>query len=148
MTLGDRLGFGIQGIVFAARKQAEDGQIALKIHDREEAYVRERDTYFRLQSLGITEVRGCQIPELIAHDNQAWIIAMTIVDRPFVLDFGSARLDRPAGFSEEVMADWQAAKLEQFGAHWYEVQAILREFESYGIFLEDVKPDNISVPDM
>ena len=70
---------------------------------------------------------------------------MTVVSRPFVLDFAGARLDQPFDFSEEVMADWQEAKQEQFEMHWSEAQAILRELETYGIFVEDVNPNNISL---
>jgi hypothetical protein len=145
-TLGDRLGFGVQGIVFSAKSQAEGGRRALKIHEREAAYLRERDAYLRLQELGISQIRGCQVPELLDHDDELLLLVMTVVKRPFVLDFGGAYLDRPLDFSEEVMADWLAAKKEQFGTQWSEVQAILRALESYGIFMEDVNPNNISPP--
>jgi hypothetical protein len=68
------------------------------------------------------------------------IIEMTIVQRPFVLDFGGAYLDQAPEFSEEVIADWQAQKIEQFGERWPEVQAILAVLGSYGIFVQDVHP--------
>ena len=48
-------------------------------------------------------------------------------------------------FSEEVMADWQADKQEQFGKQWPEVLAILACLESFGIHMEDVSPSNISL---
>jgi hypothetical protein len=147
LTLGERLGSGVQGIVFSAKSQAEEGRVAIKVHERETAYLRERDAYLRLRELGITEILGCAVPELLEYDDKLLILEMTVVSRPFVLDFGGAHLDRPVDFSEEVMAEWQAAKKEQFGARWAEVQAILRVLETYGIFVEDVNPNNISLVD-
>jgi hypothetical protein len=72
---------------------------------------------------------------------------MTVVTRPFILDFASASLDKPPDFSEEVLADWQAEKAEQFEQRWPEVQGILRSLESLGIFLIDVHPGNIALVD-
>jgi hypothetical protein len=92
-------------------------------------------------------IRGCTIPELIGYDDELWIIEMTMVFRPYVLDFAGAFLDKAPDFSEVVMADWQAEKQEQFGAHWPEAAAILRELETYGIFVIDVNPANISFGD-
>jgi hypothetical protein len=56
-------------------------------------------------------------------------------------------LDQAQEFSEAAWADWRADKAEQFGDQWPEVQAILRELESYGIYMEDVSPGNISFAD-
>jgi hypothetical protein len=72
---------------------------------------------------------------------------MTMVKRPFVLDFAGAYLDHAPDFSEEVMSDWRAEKQEQFGKHWGEVQVILRFLEGYGIFMVDINPGNISFGD-
>lgn len=147
LALGDKLGDGIQGIVFSAKSQVEPGRLAVKTHKQEPDYLRERDAYLRLQSLRITTIRGCNVPELIAYDDELRTIVMTVVDRPFVLDFGGAYLDRPPDFSEEVLADWQAEKQEQFGPHWLEVRAIMTELQGHGIFLVDVNPRNISFGD-
>lgn len=66
-----------------------------------------------------------------------------MVSRPYVLDFAGAYLDYAPDFSEEVLADWRAEKEEQFGSRWREVQTILGILQTYGIYMEDVKPDNI-----
>jgi hypothetical protein len=50
----------------------------------------------------------CQVPEPIAYDDELLAIEMTVVTRPFVLDFGGAFLDHLPGFSEEVLAEWRA----------------------------------------
>ncbi len=144
LTLGRELGAGVHGIVFAAQGQAEAAPTAIKAHERESDYRRERDVYRRLQDCAVEEIRGCAVPQLLTCDDQLWILEMTIVSRPFVLDFAGAYLDWQPDFSEEVMADWQAEKQEQFEGHWPEVQAILRELEGFGIFMLDVNPGNIS----
>ncbi len=147
LVVGKQLGFGVHGIVFDAANQSKTGLSAIKAHEREADYVRERDVYLRLKENDVTEIRGCNVPRLLHSDDNAWIIEMTVVSRPFVLDFAGAYLDRPLDFSEEVMADWQDSKREQFGVHWPEAQAILRVLETYGIFMEDVHPNNIAFVD-
>ena len=83
----------------------------------------------------------------IASTTIFWVIEMSIVKRPFVLDFAGTFLDHAPDFSEEVMAEWEAEKQEQFGSRWRDAQAILREFEGFGIFIVDVNPGNISFGD-
>ena len=147
LVLGKELGAGIHGTVFSAKCQIEDGRSAIKGHDRQPAYYREHDVYLRLQEHAVTEIRGCAVPELLRFDDELWIVEMTIVTRPFVLDFGGAYLDFPPDFSDEVMMDWQAEKQEQFGTRWREVQAILAALEGYGVYMVDVNPGNISFGD-
>ena len=147
MVLDERLGAGIQGIVFATEYQTKVGRSAVKGHERQSAYARERDVYLRLRELDITVVRGFNVPALIDFDDELWVIEMTIVSRPFVLDFAGANLDQEPDFSDEVLADWRKEKQEQFGPLWPEVQAILRSFEGYGVFLLDVHPGNLSYDD-
>src|SRR5262249_29635982 len=146
LTLGEELGFGVHGIVFAVHGQAEFDLSALKLHYQEAAYLRERDVYLRLQELNINEIRSCQIPQLLRWDDDLLAINMTIVERPYILDFGGAFLDSAPDFSEEVLADWRAEKIEQFGSRWPEADAILRLLETHGIFVIDVNPNNITLP--
>ncbi|GAA4447943.1 hypothetical protein [Novipirellula rosea] len=77
---------------------------ALKIHERELPYRRERDVYFRLRDLKNTEIEGHQVPVLIDCDDDLWAIEMSMVNRPFVLDFGVAYLEHPPDFGYEVWA--------------------------------------------
>ena len=81
--------------------------------------------------------------ELIEYDDRLWILEISLVSPPYVLDFAGAYLDWTPDFSEEVMADWKAEKQEQFGRRWPEVLAILAILQSYGIYMEDVSPSNI-----
>ncbi len=151
LALGDELGRGVHGIVFASDGQSQSNQLpfrsAIKAHQREVDFCRERDVYLRLQQKRITQVRGCHVPQLLRYDENWLVIEMTLVTRPFVLDFAGAYLDRAPDFSEEVMADWRADKVEQFGKRWGEVQAILAILETHGVFMEDVHPGNIAFAD-
>jgi len=147
LVLGQQLGYGMHGTVFLAESQGEIGAAAgsaVKVHRRELEYLRERDIYLRLRERGVVNIRNCRVPQLLRHDDDLWIIEMTLVKRPFVLDFAGAYLDNAPDFSEEVWADWQAEKREQFGRRWPEVQAVLRALEVHGIKMLDVNPGNVS----
>jgi hypothetical protein len=148
--LGKRLGFGVHGTVFVTKSQPENApaasQSAIKIHHRETDYQRERDVYLRLRRHGVKMIRGCHVPQLLRHDDELWIIEMTVVTRPFVLDFAGAFLDHAPDFSEEVLAEWHAEKQEQFGAaRWREAQAVVRALQQYGVNMVDVTPNNIAL---
>jgi hypothetical protein len=151
MMPGEQLGFGIHGIVFTADRQptneAASVRSAVKIFRREVDYRRERDVYLRLQEEGVTTICDCRVPQLIAYDDTLCVIEMTVVSRPFVLDFAGAYLDIPPEFSEEVMADWAAEKQEQFGARWHDAQQVLAALECHGIYMIDVNPGNIAFAD-
>jgi hypothetical protein len=150
LVLGTSLGAGVQGSVFVAESphQLADVRSAIKAHQRRPDYARERDVYRRLKQFDVTEVRGCHVPRLLGFDDELWVIDMTVVSQPFVLDFGGAYLDRAPDFSDEVMAECRAEKEEQFGPRWPEAQAIVWEFEEeYGVILQDVNPRNIQFGD-
>jgi hypothetical protein len=133
--------------VFEAKNQSKGGRYALKVHEHTAPYLRERDVYIRLWEHRVTKICDCNVPAMMGFDDVLLIIQMTIVTHPFVLDFGGAYLDRAPDFSEEVLADWGADKLEQFGRRWPDVQAILGTLECYGVFMVDVNPGNIAFDD-
>ena len=137
------LGVGTQGSVFTITNNQKTIRHAVKFHDREVAYDRERDVYLRLQELRLSEVSGHEIPQLVNHDDQCLAIEMTIVSLPFCLDFGGAYLDRRPDYSPEVWADWRKQKSEDFESNWPAVERILRHFEQFGIYIADVNPGNI-----
>ena len=139
----ERLGSGKDGIVIVARNKAKPGDVAIKVFRFDEAYVREKQIYERLRSLEVTRILGFNVPQLIAFEDDLRIIEMTIVTRPFVLDFAGAYLDSRPDFPDEIWAGWEAEKREQFEERWSEVQRILDAFEEIGIYLLDVSPGNI-----
>lgn len=147
LTIGDRLGFGVHGSVYEAERQEGFGRSAIKGFDREDAYLRERDVYLRLQSLKIVRLCDCNVPQLLAFDDSLWVVEMTIVKKPYVLDFAGAYLDHKPDFSAETLEEWRTAKAEQFGDQWPKVETILWALERHGIFLIDVNPNNIAFDD-
>jgi hypothetical protein len=144
LRLGERLGFGIHGTVHVAQYESKEDRSAIKAHNSAEAYDRERAAYERLRAAGVTEVLGFHVPQLIRTDDELWVIEMTIVTRPFVLDFAGAYLDARPVFPEEVWAEWESQKQEQFGDSWRTVQRVVDAFEELGIYLVDLSPNNIA----
>ena len=133
LQLAERLGFGIHGIIFVAEDKSKAGRTALKVHRSVEPYLRESEVYERLMHAGVSEILGFNVPQLIRFDDELRIIEMSIVARPFVLDFAGAWLDTPPDFPDETWPNWEAEKREQFGTHWPRVQAVLEALEALEI---------------
>ena len=147
LRLAERLGHGIHGIVYAAERNAEPGNVAIKVHRSREVHERERDVYRRLKEAGVVEILGFNVPQLIRSDDEPLVIEMSIVSRPFVLDFAGAYLDLPPKFSDDIWAHWESEKRDQFEHRWPKVQAVLSALEEFEIFMVDVSPSNIAFVD-
>lgn len=141
--LAERLGFGIHGIIFVAEDKRGGGKTAVKAHREADPYRRELSVYERLRQVGVTEILGFNVP-LIGADDALHVIEMSIVTRPFVLDFAGAYLDTPPAFADEIWAEWEAEKRDQFDFHWQKVIAVLSALEGINIYLVDVSPSNIA----
>jgi hypothetical protein len=141
LSIEKQLGGGTQGVVFST-----DRGTAIKALTREDFYVKERDAYRKLKSLDVNRVCGFWVPRLISFHDELWVIEMEVVNPPFVLDFASAYLDsKPPDLAEpEVMAEWEAAKREEFEERWPLVRRVLSAFQGYGIYLADIRPGNIA----
>ena len=146
-TVDSCLGAGTQGSVFVcnlpSQSEEQASQVAVKFHDRKVAYDHELGVYLRLRDLGINEVGGHIVPDLIDFDDDLLAIEMTIVSPPFCLDFGGAYLDRPPDYSPEVWRDWHEQKAEDFEENWPKALEIIRSFEQFGVYIADVNPGNI-----
>jgi hypothetical protein len=147
LELSEKLGSGKDGIVHAAKSKARPGGVAIKVLGFDDPYRREKGVYERLERLGVTNVLGFNVPQLIRAEDELRVIEMTIVKQPFVLDFAGAHLDARPEFSAEVWADWEAERREQFEARWLLVQQVVEAFEGLGIYLLDVSPGNIAFAD-
>ena len=147
LQLAERLGFGIHGIIHVAGNKADGGRTAVKAHREREPYVRERAAYERLQEVGVTQLLGFNVPQLIRADDELHVIEMTIVTRPFVLDFAGAYLDQPPDFPDEIWEEWEAEKRDQFDFRWPTVQRVLATLEQLDIHMVDVSPSNIAFED-
>ena len=142
-TVESCLGIGTQGSVFVFHEPSQNTRFAIKFHERDQAYVRERDVYLRLRDLNIDSVCGHMVPQLLSYEDDFLAIGMTIVSPPFCLDFGGAYLDYPPDYSAEVWADWRAMKSDAFEDNWPKMESILAEFRRHKIYIADVNPGNI-----
>ena len=143
LELAENLGSGKDGIVLVAKRKEKPGDVAIKVLRFDELYLRERNAYQRLATMAVTSVLGFSVPQLVGCDDGLRVLEMTVVKRPFVLDFAGAYLDTRPEFPVEVWDDWEANKREQFEDRWPTVQKILDAFEVMGIYLLDVSPANI-----
>jgi len=62
IKLGERLGFGIHGIVFAAEDNTKPGFFAVKFHREERPFERECRVYQRLREEQTTRTLGFNVP--------------------------------------------------------------------------------------
>ena len=147
LEIAETLGSGKDGIILVAKNKGKAGESAVKVLKENEAYLREKRVYERLRATGVRSVMGFNVPQLLGCADDLQVIEMTIVQRPFVLDFAGAHLDTRPEFAAEIWSDWEIEKREQFEARWPTVEKILAAFEARGIYLLDVSPSNIAFID-
>lgn len=102
--LTGQLGSGLNGRVWSVTDKDDTLEWALKIQDAT-GFRLERACYERLAELGVTEVAGFNVPVLFRADERWRAIEMSIVERPFLVDFAQAYLDAPPDFSDDVWAE-------------------------------------------
>jgi hypothetical protein len=147
LEIVDTLGSGKDGIILIAKNKGKPGESAVKVLKEKDAYLREKLAYERLKAISVKTVLGLNVPQWLGSSDDLHAIEMTIVLRPFVLDFAGAHLDVRPEFSAEIWADWETEKREQFEGHWPKVEKVLAAFEDFGIYLLDVTPGNIGFMD-
>jgi hypothetical protein len=150
IQLAARLGSGFHGIIFKAEgnpKAGQTGRTAIKVHQFTVPFQRELAVYQRLASIKMHEISGFNVPQMLNHDLALQIIEMTVVERPFVLDFAGAYLDSYPEFSVEVWEEWEKDMVEKFGVQWPEARRILAALEELDIHMIDVNPGNIGFAD-
>jgi hypothetical protein len=128
--------------VHVAVRTASGEKSALKVHQERDSYIKEREAYYRLRQ--VHQIRGFHVPQILNCDDQLRIIEMTIVNKPYLLDFAGVSLDHPIEFPQDVWREWEEQKREQFGDHWPFVKKVIAELEGFGIYLNDVSPSNIA----
>lgn len=139
LRLDSRLGFGKDGTVWATSEST-----ALKVFRLQERFGRELAVYERLKFHDVAAVSGHNVPRLVGFDASLLAIEMTIVERPFILDFASAYLDGTGPvFPEDVMAEWLEEKKEEFRADWPRAALVLAGLRGLGIGMTDVHLGNI-----
>jgi hypothetical protein len=140
--LAEQFGWGYEGLVYATISKS-----AIKAFRHKGLYENERNVYLRLQAHGVKAAHAFAVPQLITWNDEYLIIEMTIVSPPFILDFAGAYLDKAPPFDDEQMQEWEEQKSEQFEDRWPTVRSALSFFKGHGIYLNDVKPGNVTFGD-
>ena len=143
IVLGSELGWGIHGLVHAVRNSNVPCQIALKQFRHVAHFRREWAAYRRLEEENVIAVRGCNVPVLLGAGEDTLVLALSIVQPPFALDFAASQLDRPPDFPDEVWAEREQKHREEFGPDWPEVRLVLAELQGFGLHMLDPTPRNI-----
>lgn len=139
ISITQELGHGTQGVVYQTRTNT-----AIKVYDLSSGYFRERDIYMRLRERLIDSVRKFKIPRILNWNNELLVLEMSIVHVPCMLDFGGAYLDDCPEHLLIRDEEWEIDKKEEFGEHWEEAKAIIREVEVRAdIWLADINTGNI-----
>jgi hypothetical protein len=134
------LGFGHDGDVYSTNIDS-----AVKFFRDPAVFQCELRCYQRLQEHGVAEILGHAVPELVAWDEELLALEMSMVRRPYLLDFASASLDWAPDFPPEVIEEWSQRKAKEFGKHWPKVQLILAILaDRYGVCLTDIHRGNIA----
>lgn len=142
MNLKTPLGYGNDGTVWQT-----DRHSAVKAFELTIKYERERDCYQRLGDHNVRAIQGLAVPELLGHNDGLLVVEMRLVTPPYLLDFGKAYLDSRPEFPAETMEEWEEEGVENFGARWLDVKAILWSLAQHGIYYYDAKPGNINFGD-
>jgi hypothetical protein len=92
LEFAETLGSGKDGIVVVARYKTKPSDVALKFFRFKDAYRREKHAYQRLEAFGVSRILDFNVPQLLRFDDELQVLEMTIVKRPFILDFAGAYL--------------------------------------------------------
>src|SRR4051794_40011834 len=87
LRVAEKLGSGIHGLVHAAVKGESLERSAWKAHRVLETYFSERSAHQRLSATAVNQIRSLNVPQLLNWDDGLLVIQMTIVTKPFLLDF-------------------------------------------------------------
>jgi hypothetical protein len=128
LDLEERLGWGSDGTVWRTSAGS-----AVKILALQKNYSDELTAYQRLRAESVDEINGFAIPKLLDSHDGLLAIEMSVVQRPFLLDFGKIYLDRPPPYwaDAQLMQNAHAEWRELFGERWPKVSAARQSF-AYG----------------
>jgi hypothetical protein len=144
VTLREKpLGDGVHGSVFV-----REGKLAtaIKFFQRKGDFERELEVYRHLTKRSVCVIRDLSVPQLLSWDSECFAIEMTIVERPYLLDFAHAEFQKP-DFPEDVWQEWEEERKELFGSDWRKVKRVLAALEGLGIYYLDPHPMNIAFED-
>ena len=76
----------------------------VKVFRHSNLFDRELAVYQRLSQLGLQKLQGFTIPQLLDQDSETWVLELSLVSPPFVLDFAAASLGKAP--SEMASPEW------------------------------------------
>jgi hypothetical protein len=132
----DLIGYGLDGFVWKTNRAS-----VIKVCRHASLFERELAVYRRLSLLGLHQLQGFRIPSLLDQDAEQWVLELSLVSPPFILDFAAASLGKQP--TEMESAEWLSEKRRMFGADWADVQRLLDGLRLYGIHFPDVHLGNI-----
>lgn len=137
-------GAGQDGIVLRT-----DRFTAVKFFDRLDRFEREHEIYRIFQARGIHEIAGHAVPDFMDVDEGLRAIEMTIVERPFLLDFAGAKRPKEVpDFEPHVIEEHESRLQELFGGRWTDALHVAEAFRrATGFVLLDIHPGNIAFVD-
>jgi hypothetical protein len=140
----DMLGYGSDGSVWHSSRRT-----AIKALYRVKSFVHELECYRRLKAAGVRQVGVFDVPFLEDYDEELRIVEISIVQPPYLLDFGKVYLDQAPThlYDEQMMANAHAEWHERFGERWSKVRHAMRMLEKHGIYYYDPRPGNVCFGD-
>lgn len=140
-----KVGGGVNGIVFFTSRGS-----AVKVLALRQSFEKELMAYQRLDLLGIRAVCGFTVPHLIGHCDKRLVIEMSLVQRPFLLDFASCCIDiKPQQAYTQEWVDQYIERIEilhdERASKVFEVYNTLARMS--GIYHTDLRPTNIGFQD-
>jgi hypothetical protein len=126
-----------------------DRLTAVKFFDRLDRFARELKVYHVLVDREIHDIAGHRVPSFLNADEELRAIEMTIVDRPFLLDFAGARLAHEVpDFEPHVIEEYTERLKELFDDRWTDAVHVAEMFrQATGFTLMDLHPGNIAFSD-
>jgi hypothetical protein len=126
-----------------------DRLTAVKFFDRIERFNREFEVYRILIDKEIHDIAGHRVPTLIGSDEDLRAIEMTIVERPFLLDFAGAKRPNEVPDFEQHVRDEHVRHLQElFGDRWADAIHVAEMFRQATEFtLMDIHPGNVAFGD-
>jgi hypothetical protein len=126
-----------------------DRLTAVKFFDRVERFNREHEVYRILSNKDIHDIAGHRVPTLVGADEDLRVLEMTIVERPFVLDFaGAKRPEEVPDFEQHVLDEHVEHLQELFGDRWADAIHVAEMFrQATGFVLLDIHPGNVAFED-
>lgn len=140
----DSLGYGSDGTVWKTSRHT-----AIKALYDERRFGLELECYLRLKEADIHHIGLFDVPFLEDFERELLVLEISIVQPPYLLDFGKVYLDFPPThlYDEQLLANAHEEWVERFGKRWSKVHHAMKMLEQLGIYYYDPRPGNISFGD-